>query len=164
MVAGIRFKAANFWNNRRAWTLVRVWRGTAFFWSKWLCPLASATEVATALTPFCKPFFVFPRYAGAKTLNEFTARPIVDGQGILWPNGQTVSSCERLGSGPTICRLTQRLDITSEKPPSNAVCPTPNTPGTLSRPAGGPPPKRNRTCVELEGYHLRSCQTSPPPG
>src|SRR5215472_3428831 len=112
MVAGIRFKAANFWNNRRAWTLVRVWRGTAFFWSKWLCPLASATEVATALTPFCKPFFVFPRYAGAKTLNEFTARPIVDGQGILWPNGQTVSSCERLGSGPTICRLTQRLDIT----------------------------------------------------
>jgi len=27
-------------------------------------------------------FFVFSRYAGAKTLNEFTARPIVDGHSM----------------------------------------------------------------------------------
>ena len=52
----------------------------------------------------------------------------------------------------------------NEKPASNAVCPTPNKPGFLSRPAWGPRPKRNRTGVELEECHLHSCQTSPPPG
>src|SRR5215831_9756496 len=46
---------------------------------------------------------------------------------------------------------------------SDGVCPTPNTPGPQSRPVKGLRLKRTRTCVEQEEYHLRSCQTAPPP-
>src|SRR6266498_2215628 len=63
-----------------------------------------------------------------------------------------------------VCATDTGLGITSEKPSSNAVCPTPNTPGMLSRLSGDLRSKRNRTGVEPEECHLRSCQTNPPPG
>src|SRR5438132_1237912 len=97
-----------------------------------------------------------------------TSAPCDSGRNL--PNGEESSNTSKSSARLKAWERTKHmptdavLDIASEKPPSNAVCPTPNTPATLSRPAEGSGSKRNRTCVEPGEYHLHSCQTSPPLG